>query len=74
MHKADCNGSLTPRSQCLAPLNKAFGEKFENLDQYKHEDNFKRVLKKMSLEQVVDAIHRSKLILQRNAEAGIVLP
>lgn len=55
-----------------APLNKAYGENFENLDQYKHENNFKRVLKKLSLEQVRDAVQRAKLIMQRNANAGLV--
>lgn len=70
LHKADCNGLLTHRTQYLAPLNKAYDEKFENLDQYKHEDNFKRVLKKLTLEQVSDAVRRSKAIMQKNVEAG----
>lgn len=43
LHKSDCNGSLTHCSQYLVPLNKAYDENFENLAQYKHEDNFKRV-------------------------------
>lgn len=72
LHKADCNGSLVHRNQYLAPLNRAYGESFENLDQYKHEENFKRVLKKLTLEQVCDAVKRSKLIMQRNTEAGFV--
>ncbi|MDD4761164.1 MAG: RloB domain-containing protein [Bacteroidaceae bacterium] len=72
LHKADCNGSLVHRSQYLAPLNKAYDENFENLEQYKHKDNFKRVLKKLSLDQVSDAVRRAKLIMQRNAEAGFV--
>lgn len=32
LHMADCNGSLTHRRQYLAPLNRAYGENFENLD------------------------------------------
>jgi hypothetical protein len=70
LHRADCNGSLAHRSQYLAPLNRAYGENFENLDEYKHEDNFKRVLKKLTLEQVGDAVRRSKSIMQKNVEAG----
>lgn len=73
LHKADCNGSLVNRSQYLVPLNKAYDEKFENLDQYKHKDNFKRILKKLSLEQVGDAVRRSKALMQRNTEMGFVL-
>ena len=72
LHKADCNGSLTHRRQYLALLNKAYDENFENLDQYKHENNFKRVLRKLSLEQVGDAISRAKFIMQRNEEAGFI--
>lgn len=44
LHKADCNGPLTHRRQYLTPLNRAYGENFENLDQYKQEYNFKRIL------------------------------
>ncbi len=73
LHKADCNGSLVHRSQYLIPLNKAYGENFENLDQYKQEGNFKRILEKLTLMQVCDAVRRSKLIMQRNAESGFVL-
>jgi len=72
LHKASCNGSLTHRNQYLAPINKAYNEKFENLDQYKHEDNFKRILKQLSLERVGEAIQRSRLIMQRNAEAATI--
>ncbi|MDR1772524.1 MAG: RloB family protein [Hungatella sp.] len=73
LHKCDCNGSLAHRSQYLVPLNKAYNEKFENLDQYKHEDNFKRILKQLTLEHVCVAIQRSKAIMRRNQEAGYIL-
>ena len=73
LHKVDCNGSRTHRNQYLTLINKAYGENFENLDQYKHEKNFKRILRKLSLEQVVEAIHRAKLIMQRNEEGGFVM-
>lgn len=73
MHKSDCNGTLAHRSQYLAPLNRAYGEKFENLDQYKHETHFKRVLGKLCLDDVRQAIRRSKVIMGRNKEAGYAL-
>ena len=41
LHKKDCNGMLTHRRQYLEHINRAFGESFENPDQYKHEDEFK---------------------------------
>lgn len=73
LHMADCNGILTHRRQYLTPLNRAFGENFENLDQYKHEDNFKRILNKLTLIHVRRAIQRSKVIMQKNQESGYVL-
>lgn len=73
LHMANCNGTLTHRGQYLAPLNRAYGENFENLDQYKHEDNFKRILKQLTLDHVRAAIRRSKTIMQRNQADGCVL-
>lgn len=73
LHMADCNGSLTHRRQYLEPLNRAYGEQFENLDQYKHEANFKRILKKLTLDHVKQAVRRSKVIMRRNEENGYTL-
>ena len=73
LHKTDCNGSLAHRRQYLIPLNRAYSEQFEKLDQYKHEDNFKRLLGKLTLDDVGQAIRRSKAITQTNQENGYVL-
>lgn len=70
LHKIDCNSSLNYRHQYLSPLNKAYLESFANLDQYKQEDNFKRVLGKLSLAEVWHAIARAKRIMKRNEENG----
>ena len=48
-------------------------ENFENLDKYKHEKNFKRILKKLTIEDVRQAIQRSKSIMQTNLNRGYVL-
>jgi len=73
LHKIDCNGPLAHRRQYLAPINRAYMENFENLDQYKHEDNFKRVLGKLELGDVRVAIRRAKTIMQNNQANGLVL-
>lgn len=70
LHKRNCNGSLTHRSQYLKSINKAYEETFENLDQYKHEDNFKRCLGKLSLADVRAAIKRAEDITANNAQNG----
>lgn len=73
LHKADCNGILTHRGQYLGPLNRAYNEHFENLTQYKHEVNFKRILGQLTLDNVREAIRRSKAIMKRNQESGYIL-
>ncbi len=70
LHKQSCNGSLTNRTQYLPHVNKAYSEKFENLDQYKHEDNFKRCLNKLSLDDVKEAIKRSEKIMENKVANG----
>ncbi len=73
LHKKNCNGMLTHRRQYLDSINKAFGEHFENLDQYKHEDEFKRCLSKLSLDNVREAINRADVIMENNQRDGKTL-
>jgi len=72
LHKADCLSSLSSRKQYLSYINRAYNETFDNLGQYKSEKNFKRLLKKLSLEDVKQAICRAKAIRKRNQEAGYI--
>ena len=73
LHKSDCNSEFTHRSHYIRPINSAFGEKFENMDQYKHEANFKRVLSKLTIQDVVIAINRATKIMEVNTEKGYTL-
>lgn len=73
LHKADCKASMSHRKQYLDPLNRAFDEHFEDLDKYKKEENFKRVLSKLTLDDVRSAIKRSEQIMTHNQKAGFVL-
>lgn len=70
LHKRNCNGILSDRRQYLNPINQAFGEKFEDLNQYKHEDNFKRCLTKLTIDDVVRAVERADSITTNNAKNG----
>lgn len=69
----NCNTSYSHRKQYVTPINRAFGEKFENMDEFKKEANFKRCLSKLQLSNVIDAINRAKKIMQRNQENGYIL-
>ena len=73
LHKRDCNGPCSHRSNYLDPVRRAFGEPFEDLDHYKNEDTFKKCLKKLTLEDVKAAIRRAEYITTKNEEDGKVL-
>lgn len=73
LHKIDCSGAISHRRQYLSFINRAYNENFENLDQYKHENNFKRVLSKLSLDDVCKAISRAKSIMQNNKNNLLIL-
>jgi hypothetical protein len=73
LHRSDCYGSLGHRKQYLPYINHAFGEHFESMDEYKHEDNFKRCLSQLSLDDVRKAIERSEHIMDENKQRGYVL-
>lgn len=70
LHKTDCNGAKTNRKQYLFDLNKAYNEKFEDLKEYKRENDFKRILKKLTINDVIFAVRRSEIIMKRNKESG----
>ena len=70
LHKKDCCGPFNSRKQYLAPIQKAFGEKFEDLDHYKQESAFKRCLGKLSLNDVKDALRRADKIAEQNVKDG----
>ena len=73
LHKMDCRGSYSHRKQYLTPINKAYGKKFENMDEFKHEDNFSGCLKQLSLENVRIAVKRAKEIMETNKRNGYTL-
>ncbi len=73
LHMVDCNGSISHRRNYLTPLNRAYDEYFESMDEYKHETNFKRCLGKLQLSSVIDAVNRAKIIMENNQKNGYTL-
>ena len=53
LHMMDCNTSYSHRRQYVTPINRAFDERFENMDEFKKEANFKRCLGKLQLSNVM---------------------
>ena len=70
LHKKECNGSFSHRSQYLAPINQVFGENFEDLDHYKAHDAFQRCLARLTLDDVRKAIRRAETITRINERDG----
>lgn len=70
LHKQSCNGQLTDRSKYLKYINSIFEEKFESLEQYKEEANFKRCLSKLNIKDVINAIKRADFIMSQNEING----
>ncbi|MEF9973777.1 MAG: RloB family protein [Clostridia bacterium] len=66
LHKKDCNGLFAHRSGYLAALNAAYEAQFESLDVYKQAADFERILKKLCLDDVIAAVHRSEKITRKN--------
>lgn len=73
LHKAECNGSLTHRKQYIDKINRTFKTHFEDMDDYKHENNFKGLLAPLTLDDVVQAIKWAKKIRDNNQKAGYPL-
>lgn len=73
LHKRDCGGTLSHRSNYLDLLRRIFDEHFETLGHYKRENTFKRCLKKISLDDVKSAIRRAEAIMNINDKEEKVL-
>ncbi len=70
LHKMDCNGEKTHRRQYLSEINRAYSESFESVSEYKRENNFKRILRKIAISDVIAAIDRAEAIMDRNEASG----
>ena len=73
LHKQNCNAELADVTRYLNHINRAFGEQFESMKEYKEEYNFKHCLGKLSLPEVLSAIERARTIMQRNERDGYPL-
>lgn len=66
LHKKNCFQSFSSNDSYLKLINATFDEKFVSLKEYKSEKNFKRLLNKIKLNDVKDAVNRSKKLEERN--------
>lgn len=66
LHKKQQKGSVSHRKNYITGINEAYNEKFKFIDDYKEEDNFKMILSKISLEDVIYAISNGNEIREMN--------
>jgi hypothetical protein len=71
LHKMDLYSQIYDRKQYLVNINKAYGEKFRHVHEYKTQGNFIRgILHKLTLNDVNAAIERAKFIMNTNKANG----
>ena len=73
LHKSKLFSYKGNRRQYLKEINNAYGEKFKSLDQYKEEKNFKRILNKIQLEDVIFAVKNGEEIRKRNENSNKIV-
>lgn len=72
LHKMACETSLVSRDKYLTHINRAYGKNFKSMAEYKKEDNFKDLLKTLSIDDVKKAIERADSIMQKNIDMGYI--
>ena len=73
LHKGKCYEHMTHAGQYLKYINKEYNEEFDSMNEYKEEQNFKRVLSRLSLKDVCNAIDRAEHIMNQNKKDGRVM-
>lgn len=68
LHKKQQKSAVSHRKQYIIGINKAYNEKFQFIDDYKEEKNFKRILSKISLDDVIEAVNNGNEIRKMNEE------
>lgn len=62
LHKRDMTHSISNRKKYISIINESYGTNFEHIGDYKEEQNFKKILNQISLDDVYQAIKRAKEI------------
>lgn len=70
LHKTDFLRSCRNKEAYLKELNKSYHNNFKTLKSYKKEENFQKLLQKLSIEDVINAIKRSKIIMDNHEKNG----
>lgn len=66
LHKMQQTAAIAHRKQYINGINKAYNENFQYIDDYKEERNFKKILKKITLDDVINAVNNGNEIRKIN--------
>lgn len=67
LHKTNFSTPVQTPDEYLPHINKAFGTDFPDLRRYKEKEGFKKILKKLTMDDVKNAINRAKNIQKQLA-------
>lgn len=70
LHKVDCYTQFAHRKNYLSVINRAYNEKFESMKEFKEGKNLERCLKKLNIDNVMDAVSRANKIMRKNTDNG----
>ena len=70
LHKLDFFSASSHRKNYIRQINSAFNTKFRGMNEFKKEENLKKVLDQLNLEDVLKAIERNKSITYHNQLNG----
>ena len=70
LHKKRFTTSLPNKNAYLVSINSIYNQSFESLLQYKHKDNFEKILDKLSIDDVKVAITNAYYLDNKNADNG----
>lgn len=66
LHKKQQKAPISHRKQYVKGINTAYKENFQYIDDYKEEKNFKRILEKIELSDVIRAVKNGNEIRKMN--------
>ena len=73
LHKKKLTRSVVSPDDYLSDINDAYSERFPSMQKYKEHDNFGKVLKKITLDDVKFAIKNVNEIRERNKRVGTIV-
>ena len=71
LHKCNYAKSVVNCNAYLDEINKCFNKKFESLNKYKREENFKQCLDQLNINDVCTAIKRSKQLMKEKIDKKV---